>query len=307
MLFVRLFRLIGKFLSYVVLIPCLFILRIFKRILEKGGNIVELLIYRFRNPLIFTAILCFLAPFSGLLSPSSFLKINELFTNVSEPLKQVIGTNFLTTNIFWIFVVILVFEITGQIRKRFANKLKKLEIVTPSERLFSLLPYFWLWLEFTNTYFDYVLDFLEGWLTPEQKIQVIEFCTNLFTTYTDLPGTKLGIPGYGLFFLFYFGIGRNKEKFSFFIRYHYVSCILTAGLFSFFSHLFFLWVKHNPTTEITNFFGSTTYSLLFLIIAFGAISVILGRETNIPFIHQAIFYHTGKREDDGSSKLDGLA
>ena len=306
MLFTRVFKLIRKFLYYIVLIPCLFFARIFKRSVEKWGNSIELFVYRFRNPIIFLSIFYFLSPFSGLLSSSSILRMNEAFTTILSPAQKIVGTNFLTTNIFWIFVVILIFEIVGQIRKRFATQLKKLEIVTPSERLFSLLPYFWLWLEFTNTYFDYVLDFLDGWLTPDQKIKVFEFCTNLFSIYGSLPGTQYGIPGYGLFFLFYFGIGRNKEKFSFFIRYHYVNCILTGAIFSFFSHLFFLWVKHQPVTEMTNFGGSTTYAFLFLTIFAGTIAVIFGRETNIPFIHQAVFYHKGRRDDDGSVNLDDV-
>ena len=36
------------------------------------------------------------------------------------------------------------------------------------------------------------------------------------------------------------------------------------------------------------------------------IAVIFGRETNIPFIHQAVFYHTGRRDDDGSVNLDDV-
>jgi hypothetical protein len=306
MLLVRLFRLFGKIFYYITVVPLLFSARVFKSSIEKWGNSIELFVYRFRNPIIFISIFYILSFFSGLLSFSSISKMNELFVGVSEPVKKVVGVNFLTTNIFWIFIVILIFEIMGQVRKLFANQLKKLEIITPSERLFSLLPYFWLWLEFTNTYFDYVLDFLDGWITPEQKLKVFEFCTNLFSTYGNLPGTSYGLPGYGLFFLFYFGIGRNKEKFSFFIRYHYINGILTSAIFGFITHLFFLWVKHQPVTEITNFVGSTTYSFFFLIICIGCIASLFGRETKIPFIHQAIFYHTGRKEDDGSINLDDL-
>lgn len=304
MIFGRLFRLIGKCFFYIILIPFIFFARVFKSTVEKWGNGIELFIYRFRNLIVFLAILYFLSPFSNLISGSTISEINDVFNNVSQPAQAIIGKNFLTTNIFWIFVVILIFEVMGQIRKRFADKLKKLEIVTPSERLFSILPYFWLWIEFTSTYFDYVLDFLDGWLTMEQKGKVFEFCTHLFSTYGSLPGTQYGIPGYGLFFLFYFGIGRNKEKFSFFIRYHYINCILTGAIFSFFSHLFFLWIKHQPESDLTNFGGSTTYSFLFITLLVGVVSVILGRETKIPFIHQAIFYHTGRREDDGAPNLD---
>lgn len=305
-LFGPLFRLLGKFFYYLFAVPLVFLSNLFKATVEKFANSIELFVYRFRNPIVFISITYLLSLFFGFLEPTSRQNIQDFFNFIFHPLQKIIGVNYFTTNSFWIFVIIIIFEFIGQIRKLFADRLQRLKIITPSERLFSLLPYFWIWTEITPTYFDYLIDFLEGSVSPEQKITIVEACARIFAVTTHLPGHEFGLPGYGIYWLFYFGIGRNKEKFSFFTRYHFINCILTTGIWGFVSHLFFLWLDLSPSAAMQNFIGFTIYGCFIGVMLTGIITTILGRETEIPFIHQAIFYHTGRREDDGTINLDDV-
>lgn len=267
-------------------------------VFEKLGNLVELAIFRSRNLLIFAGIAICIVPFFSLVRSSSINNLNQIYSQVCTPLQAFFGSNFLTTNVATIGIVVVLWEIISRLRKKFTFQL---ENTPPSERVFALVPYFWLWLEFTGTYFDFIWQAMEDWATIDQQMQFYDNFTAIFSVYNSLPGSQWALPGYAIFFLFYFGIGRNKETFSFFVRYHFVNSILVGALLSYISHLFFLFMRHQNSPDLANFLGSGIYGIALIAIFIGCVSSILGREAKIPFVHPAVSFHVGRKEDRGSS------
>jgi hypothetical protein len=172
-------------------------------------------------------------------------------------------------------------------------------------RLFASFGYFWIMIEMTINYSNCLLTFLSRFWDKAQSIQIIETLEPFLRMYTTLPGTKYGLIAYITFFTFYYGIGRNKSTFRFFIRYHYIQSLLLGALIGFQAHIFRLVMKLNPGALVLgNFVGTTFYSFAFLAILWCLITVIAGKETYLPLMHNSIQYHTGRKEDEGKKPLD---
>jgi hypothetical protein len=260
-----------------------------RNMLESLSNNVELKIWKNRQKIIFVGI-CYCIGYP----------ICKLVTGGLESLKSPSGEMSLP---YIIEIVLIVFLAFSEFYLRRKNLLSK--SVSIGTRLFTLFAYFWSWVELSLTYFDYVINVYSSIFDPNQLEQIVTFVLPIFQFYMGLPGLKIGIVGYSAFFLFFFGIGRNKDTFQFFTRYHYVQAVLFSALFGFQSHLFNIYVRLNlASSEVINYIGATFYSLGLLILVYSFCSVILGVETNFPFMHDAIQYHTGRKENEGIDPLD---
>lgn len=280
------------------------IIDFFRNFVESIGNKVEYVIWKKRQSLIFVGVCV------GIIYPliRSLLIGLESIKYETKEIKAITnyGTNIRIdeiTDIYSISVGVIIFLIILEI---FIRSIKRFSgTITVGDRIFASFAYLWSWTELTLTYFDYAVKFLSGIIEPAEIQKIIELFTPYFEVYTNLPGTKLGIIGYLAFFTFFYGIGRNKSTFKFFIRYHFIQSTLLAALFAFQGHLFFLFIKLDPTqTVFTDFAGTTVYSFTLLILACCFLSVILGLETYLPFMHDAIQYHTGRKEDEGKDPFN---
>jgi len=172
-------------------------------------------------------------------------------------------------------------------------------------RLFTLVPYFWVWLELTTNYFDVLFIFLEDHISNSFQEKVTTLLNPLFQTFLNLPGSSLGISNYLIFILFFFGIGRNRDTFQYFVRYHFVQAILFSVILGFETHLFTIVLKLTTNTpEIWSFFGSLIFFMNSIFLVWSALCVFFGHETNFPFFDGAIQYHTGRKEDENVDPLD---
>jgi hypothetical protein len=170
-------------------------------------------------------------------------------------------------------------------------------------RFFALIPYIWIWCEMTLVYTDTnipILDFVEGLF-----ISIPDTITNipLLIWYIDTIAKGGTYAGFTIFVLFYYGIGRNRESFPYFMRYHYVQCVLFSIVFCFESHVFFLMCDIIHDEFIITLIANVAYSLMLIAIGYGVGAVFLGYETYIPFIHEAIEMHVGLKKNDNKKQF----
>lgn len=258
-----------------------YLLDMARRMVRKGvvfveyiANFFEAFVWSVRNKIVFLALIALSIPFF-----SQIIKIE---------------------GVGLIIITFVVVDIIVTLINNFYKPNKR--IIPLAERVFSLIPYIWIFIETTINYFDWGVYVLSDMLNTTFGVNnFYPVLVDFIERYTSIPGGQFIQTG--LFFLFYYGIGRNKTIFPFFVRYNYVQAVLFVGISTFICHIFMLWAKiHSVPTEI-GIVAVMIYSLSTLLFGFCMVSVILGRESKIPFLHQNILFHTGLREDDGRNPL----
>jgi len=188
----------------------------------------------------------------------------------------------------------LFFEFIFQIQNLLKNKKP---IVSISERLFAITPYILSIIEMTHSLIDSCMLFIQA-VVPKDFVEQFfrNYLSPILITYSNLPGFKQGMLGFFIFYFGYYYVGRNKDQFSFFIRYHFVQSLSFNFIYQFICHLYFLWVKRNPFSEVNDFIGFNIYSFFLFVNLIGIIFAIIGKETKITFLDEAIQYHIGPRK-----------
>tara|TARA_B110000093_G_scaffold75004_1_gene81568 strand:+ start:87 stop:986 length:900 start_codon:yes stop_codon:yes gene_type:complete len=285
---------------------------LFRVFIESIGNKVECFIWNKRQTLVFFGVFGMIIYPLVTMVTGSFkdvtpirifaekLMVEEARTDTSRYLYALSKD---TSGKFYLFIIVILFILLLEFCSRTLGYY--LKQVTIGDRIFVTIAYLWAWTELTMTYTDYVIN----WLREFSLINVDQFIVltgPYFDMYTNLPGTKLGILGLLVFFLFFYGIGRNKDIFKFFIRYHFVQAVLFSALFSVQGHLFFLLIKLDTGlyTNFSNFLGTTFYLFDLVILVCCSFSAIIGIETYFPFMHDAIQYHSGRKEDEYKGLLE---
>ena len=246
-------------------------------LIEYTSNFLEAFVWSVRNKLVFLGVLILAFPFW-----SQIIYLNDPK-----------GAGF-------IVITFISVDMSITLLNRFYKN--KRRIVPFRERFFSLIPYIWIFIETTINYFDWALYFLANVMnTTFGLTNFYPVLENFIIQYTTLPGGQyLQLV---FFFLFYYGIGRNKSLFTFFVRYNYVQAVLFTGISTFLCHIFMLWAKvHTVPIEI-GVVAVTIYSFSTALFGFCMLSTLFGRESKIPFLHQNILYHTGIKEDDRHNPL----
>jgi hypothetical protein len=173
---------------------------------------------------------------------------------------------------------------------------KRSNFISLRERIFVLLPYIWFWTEMTVSLVDDCVNFLEYYFPEDQVIKILEnFIYPIIRTYSELPGIKIGILGYFIFYVKFFYIGRNKKRYSDFTRYYFMQSLLISMLFSLASHCYFLLINYEISEELTNIIGYSLYGSFLILIGYLMIFILMGKESRIPFLHQATEFQIGQR------------
>ena len=166
------------------------------------------------------------------------------------------------------------------------------------ERSFAIIPYIFCIVEISYSLVDSCLLFVKTTFSIEDAKTVwANYVYPILFTYSKLPGLKSGLFGLFLFYFNYIYVGRNKLKYSHFVRYHYVQAILTNSCLAFILHTFYLFLKYNPGFELTEFMAFNIYSFFVALNLFYIFSALSGKETKITFIDDAIIYHIGPRDE----------
>ena len=247
-----------------------------KELIEECANSLELLVWKNRQLIFFVGIVILLG------SPIvKYYRTHEFLGYIKFEES------------FGVFIFLISYLIFVYIFPNFFNSNNLLT------RFFSLLPYFWVWLELAANYFDVLLIFLEDFISPVFQEQIVALINPWLQMFSNLPGSSLGISNYLIFILFFFGIGRNRDTFRFFIRYHFVQAILFSVVIGFETHLFTILLKLTTNIpEIWSFFGSLIFLGNSIFLVWSALCVFLGRETNFSFFNEAIQFYTGRKEDE---------
>jgi large-conductance mechanosensitive channel len=282
---------------------------------EYLANWIEMGIWRTRDPLIFTLIALILLPIIKIgwneLNSIKFKNIssgnyeNEFKNILNHQANELSYYNQIYLLIVAIVIGVVLFEMVLQYVNFRKRKKSKTGVITIVERFFACLAYFWVGLEMTSMYLELAIDFLKRVIPTASTNDIYSVIGPVIQWYTqEIPGAKYGIIGYMLFILFFYGIGRNRNKFKFFIRYHFIQAVLLLALFGFQGHIYFFWSERNNLTQLVEFVGITIYSIVLSTLSLTTISAILGVETKIPFVHDAIQFHTGRKEDQDKGLLD---
>jgi hypothetical protein len=228
---------------------------------------------------------------------SSYSKSN-IFTKILLLIIMLIGIGSLAKLLLEFFFSF------SESKKKKLKKLKKDNFIDTNrkillnERLFVLMPYFWLLLELTVMMADDSVTFVEAYFPPNFGIFFKEeFLVPTIELYQTLPGLKFGILANFLFYIRYFYVGRSKEKFTYFSRYYYIQSILIQGLLNFVLHCYFLTFKYGMMVEYRQLLGLLIYSSFLAFIISLIIYISLGKESKYYFIHDALLYHIGRRKE----------
>ena len=108
-----------------------------------------------------------------------------------------------------------------------------------------------------------------------------------YAWYDILPLTMRDIWLFLIFYVFLYGVARNKNHFSYFTRYHYGHVTILGAWSIFIHHIFELLVEFCTNKFIIETIAVFIYSLLCLLIIFSIFSIFFGKESNIIFFHQA--------------------
>lgn len=191
----------------------------------------------------------------------------------------------------------VIFEVATRYLNKISKTKKRSGTATFVDRIVSVLPYFWLWLETTRSYQFHLIKHFRN--SP----QLLSVVIPMLQSYENLPGKRFGLPAYIIFYILFFGIGRNRGQFKYVVRYHAIQAMLTDALFYFQFHLFSVWAERKVSDDFT--VENTVvmfYTFIMLIIIVFAITAVLGIPTRIPFLHEAIEYHIGEEKDDPFNK-----
>ena len=161
-------------------------------LIEYVSNFLEAFVWSVRNKLVFLGLLIIVLPFC-----SQIISIDGAGS---------------------ILITFLIVDIVVTLLNKFFQPKKR--IIPFTERLFSVIPYIWIFIETTINYFDWALYFLANVLNTTLGLtNFYPILENFIIQYTTLPGGQyLQLV---LFFLFYYGVGRNKNVFSFFFTHLY--------------------------------------------------------------------------------------
>ena len=166
------------------------------------------------------------------------------------------------------------------------------------ERFFAIIPYLFFIVEISYSLVDSCMLFIKSTFSIDDvKVVWANYIYPILFTYSKLPGLKSGLFGLFLFYFNYIYVGRNKLKFSHFVRYHYVQSMVTNSFLAFVIHTFYLFIKYNPNSELKSFIGFNIYVFFVALNLIFIFSALLGRETKIIFLDDAIVYHIGPRDN----------
>lgn len=127
-------------------------------------------------------------------------------------------------------------------------------------------------------------------------------CNFVFQTlhkimYEDLQKITFGLFLTCSFFFLFYGVGRNRDHFTFFIRYHAIQSVsvsILLGLYhTFFKFILYLQPEHGLLKSC--FWEADSAIVSCLLITPMVLSAIIGIETRYPGLDESILYHVGVR------------
>lgn len=254
--------------------------------IERLSQYAEMGVWNFRNIFVKSILILIFVPFGFWYY--SFLedtRIKSISTTVANPKIYLI--------LYCLLVGGLVFELVTRYLNWTSSKNNKIGVPTLLDRVLSILPYLWIWLEATRVYQFQLIKHLK--YNPQILYKVVP----IIQSYENLPGHQFGLVTFLIFTFLFYGIGRNKTQFRFVVRYHSIQALLVEALIYFQSHIYLLWAERRVSDDIlSENVALMIYSFILFSLVIFSFSALFGLQTRIPFLHQAVIYHTGEEKDD---------
>ena len=165
-------------------------------------------------------------------------------------------------------------------------------IVTAFDRFYSAGFYSLPILEVYNRYGQSFLTMFPSWWVYNPLFQAVHLII-----YQDLQEITFGLFHSASFFFLFYGIARNRDHFTFFVRYHAMQSALVGMLLTLYNTFFkfILYLQPNHGLYKSVFWETDTVIVCFLVMAPMVVSAIIGIETRFPGFDEAILYHVGVR------------
>ena len=115
--------------------------------------------------------------------------------------------------------------------------------------------------------------------------------------YEDLQAVTFGLFLNASFFFLFYGIGRNRDNFTFFIRYHAMQSVSLSILFGLYQTVFKFVLYLQPQHGLLKscFWEADSVIVWYLVMTPMVLSAIIGIESRFPGFDEAILYHIGVR------------
>lgn len=172
-------------------------------------------------------------------------------------------------------------------------------IVTAFDRFYSAGFYSLPILDVYNKYGQSFLTLFPSWWVYNPVFQALHRIV-----YGDLQTVTFGIFLSTSFFFLYYGISRNRDYFTFFVRYHAMQSSLIGVLLTFYNTIFkfILYLQPEHGLYKSCFWEADTLIIAYLIMTPMVVTAIMGIETRMPGFDEAILYHIAVRPPKKSAK-----
>jgi len=225
----------------------------------------------------------FLFIFLGIFLPNIFY---ILFHNFSIKSKK---NKYLLFFIIFGVIVELIIYIKNKKRKYYIKDY----IVPIYSRIFTILAYSWFFSEINRQYFPYIKT-----LKNVIGLKGNTVLTLYYKRYDVIPKTIKTFFSYTTYYVFLYGIVRQKEHFSYFTRYHYGQAVVLRALSVCILHLLELVAELPIKPLILERFAITIYLTYITIILISLFYVLIGKESDILFLKEGALYQAGIKNAD---------
>lgn len=210
------------------------------------------------------------------------------------------------------FLILFLVGIVDFFNTRLKKKLKQKEkyYVPIFERIFALFPYVLMFFTLISGLTKEAIQIFDLESSGPQNPASIIFIKLIYpglVGFQSIIGRGTGVENLFSFYFEFYYVGRNKQSFSYFVRYQYVFAMLMSQAFNFACSMFrtFKWYNADNFPKLVESFGVTLFICFFLVICYGVINTVEGKQPILPFLDLSVQYQIGIREKEDES-LVGL-
>jgi len=253
---------------------------LFRRFIEnKIFTPIEKIIYFKRLEITYIFLLSLL----GIFLPKIF---SIFFYNFNLKSKQ---------NKYLLFFIIfgLIIESIIYIKNKNRKSYIKDYIVPLYSRIFTILAYIWFFSEINRQFFPYIKT-----LKNIIGLKGNTLLTFYYKKYDLIPKKIKEFFNHITYYIFLYGIVRQKEHFSYFTRYHYGQAVILRGFSIFILHVLELIAELPIEPLILERFAIIIHLTYTTIILISLFYVLLGKESELLFLKEGTLYQVGIKNAD---------
>jgi len=209
------------------------------------------------------------------------------------------------------FLILVLVGIVDFLNTRLKKTLKQKEkySVPIFERIFALFPYVLMFFTLMSNLTNEAIFLFNFDSEGLDKLVAIVFIKLIFPgleAFHSIIGRGSGLSNFFSFYFEFYYVGRNKQAFSYFIRYQYVFAMLMTQVFSFICSMYRIFKGYNGNNfpGLVESFGVTLFICFLILICFGVINTLLGKQPILPFFDLSVQYQIGIREREDESLID---